>query len=93
MKKILFLLTACAFGLNCGGGATNANKPANAAANTPANANKPASTPTPASSPAASNTSSEKTETGTNPDLDFTLVNSTGYDIKEVYIGPTSNKD
>lgn len=24
-------------------------------------------------------------------DLDFTLVNKTGYDIKEVYIGPTSN--
>lgn len=28
-----------------------------------------------------------------NPDLDFTLVNATGYDIKELYISPTSKKD
>lgn len=26
-------------------------------------------------------------------DLDFTLVNKTGYGIKEVYIGPTTSKD
>ncbi|MEY2563268.1 MAG: hypothetical protein QOH88_1461 [Verrucomicrobiota bacterium] len=26
-------------------------------------------------------------------DLDFTLVNKTGYDIKEVYVGPTSSED
>jgi len=26
-------------------------------------------------------------------DLDFTLVNKTGYDIKEVYVGPTSSDD
>jgi hypothetical protein len=27
------------------------------------------------------------------PNLDFTLVNKTGYPIKEVYIGPTSSDD
>ncbi len=26
-------------------------------------------------------------------DLDFTLVNKTGYDIKEVYIGPTTSEE
>ena len=26
-------------------------------------------------------------------DLDFTLVNKTGYDIKEVYVGPTTSDD
>jgi hypothetical protein len=26
-------------------------------------------------------------------DLDFTLVNKTGYDIKEVYVGPTTSED
>jgi hypothetical protein len=26
-------------------------------------------------------------------DLDFTLVNKTGYDLKEVYVGPTTSED
>ena len=26
-------------------------------------------------------------------DLDFTLVNKTGYDIKEVYVGPTTSEE
>lgn len=90
MKKILFLFTLCAaaFSLNCGGGGnTNVTvKPANAPAN--ANANKPASTP--ASTPAATNT--EKSE-GSNEELDFTLVNKTGYAIKKVLVGPSSTKE
>ncbi len=92
MKQGIFLIAICVFGLNCGGAATNtANKPANAAANT--NANKPAATPTPAATPASSNSSSEKSDTGSNAELDFDLVNKTGYDIKAVFVGPTSTKD
>lgn len=87
MKKLLFLLAVAAFSLNCGGSAANtgnANKPANAA-NTTANANKPASTPAPSNSAGDSKMGNE--------DLDFTLVNKTGYDIKSVSVGPTGDKD
>ena len=94
MRKItiLFTLAIAALSLNCGGGAaTNnaANKPANANAN--ANANKPATTP--ATTPAAANTDADKKETASNADLDFTLVNKTGYAIKEVLVGPTATKE
>lgn len=94
MRKILVLITLAFAGisLNCGGGAANTAKPANAA-NTAANANKPASTPTPAASPAASNTDKDKSETSSNEELDFTLVNKTGYAIKAVLVGPTSTKE
>ena len=84
---ILTLVLAMALLFGCGGGAAtnaNANK-TNAPAN--ANANKPANS-TAAATPAPSNT-----ETASNPELDFTLVNKTGYAIKKVYIGPTSSKD
>ncbi len=85
MRIYLFLIVVCAFCLNCGGGApaanSNANKPA-----TNANANKPASTPAPSNSTAADNK-------GGNEELDFTLVNKTGYDIKQVSVGPTGDKD
>jgi hypothetical protein len=93
MKKYLLLLAVAAFGLNCGGGATTpannaapANKPANAT--TPAPANKPAAPANSATPPSNSSAPSEKSETS-NPDLDFTLVNKTGYDIKELSIGAT----
>jgi hypothetical protein len=90
MKKIIFLMAAAAFSLNCGGGATNVSVKTtspntNSAGN--ASANKPASTP------AATNTNTEKAETGSNPELDFDIVNGTGYDIKKVYVGPSNNKD
>ena len=85
----LALGVAVSLMLACGGGAANTAK-TNAPAN--ANANKPASTPTPASSP-ASNTSSEKTEKMGNKELDFTLVNKTGYPIKGVSIGPNGDAD
>lgn len=89
MKTFLFLLVVCAFCLNCGGGApaaNNANKPAtNANAN--ANANKPASTP------ASSNSDAKTDNKGSNDELDFTLVNKTGYDIKQVSVGPTGDTD
>ncbi len=91
MKKIIFLMAAAAFSLSCGGGATNVNvktTTANTNATANANANKPASTPAP-----ASNTNTEKAETGSNPELDFDIVNGTGYDIKKVYVGPSDNKD
>lgn len=64
----------------------NANaKPANAASN--------AATPASASSPAASNTNADKSSTASNEELDFTLINKTGYAIKEVLVGPTSTKE
>lgn len=73
------------FGLSCGGGG-NTNVTVNKAnTNTATNtANKPA-TPAPSPSTAA--------DTKSNPDLDFTLVNKTGYDIKEVSVGPTGEKN
>ena len=61
----------------------NANaKPANSAASTPAPA-----------TPASSNANTEKSDNASNADLDFTLVNKTGYDIKEVLVGPSATKD
>lgn len=63
----------------------NANaKPANAA-NT--------SAATPASSPASSNSNADKSSTSSNEELDFTLVNKTGYAIKGVSVGPTGEKE
>ena len=74
--------------IGCGGAANtsvNVNaKPANAA-NT--------SSATPASSPASSNSNADKSSTASNEDLDFTLINKTGYDIKSVSVGPTGEKD
>ena len=82
--KIFVALAFAALCLNCGGAAVNTtNKPAN----TPAAANKPAATP------AAANTDSDTKDTASNADLDFTLVNKTGYAIKEVMVGPTSTKE
>ncbi len=91
MRKIIILMAAAAFSLNCGGAATNVSvKTTTANTNTTAsaNANKPASTPAP-----ATNTNTEKAETGSNPELDFDVVNGTGYDIKKVFVGPSDNKD
>ena len=85
MRTFLFLIVVCAFCLNCGGAGTptaNANKPANNAAN------KPASTPAPANSNAA-----KADDKMGNEELDFTLVNKTGYDIKQVSVGPTGDKN
>ena len=92
MRKItiLFTLAITALSLNCGGG-TATNNTANKPANTSAAANKPATTP--ATTPAATNTEADKKETGSNADLDFTLVNKTGYAIKEVLVGPTATKE
>ncbi len=89
--KIKLILTLGVIALTigfvgCGGGTANTNK-TNTTANTNANANKPASTPAP------SNANTEKTDSGSNAELDFTLVNKTGYAIKQVLVGPTSTKD
>ncbi len=86
MKKLLFLMAVGAFGLNCGSGAGNTNTAANKSNAGSANtaANKPA---TPASTPATAS------DTKSNPELDFTLVNKTGYDIKAVSVGPTGDAD
>lgn len=81
------LIAAVGLAAACGGGAANTNKPANAAANT--NTNKPANT-APANN---TSTSSSNTEKMGNKDLDFTLVNKTGYDIKGVSIGPNGDAD
>src|SRR5437899_7575862 len=64
----------------------NANaKPANAASNSNAAA--------PASSPASSNSNPDKSSTGSNEELDFTLINKTGYDIKDVSVGKSGEKE
>ena len=55
-------------------------------------ANSTASSPAPAT-PASSNANTEKSDNASNADLDFTLVNKTGYDIKEVLVGPSATKD
>ena len=85
----LTLVLALGLMFGCGGGAANANKTnANAPANN-ANANKPASTPAPANN---TSSSSNPDKMG-NADLDFTLVNKTGFGIKQVFISPTATKD
>ena len=56
-------------------------------------ANSAASTPAPASTSAPSNANTEKTDAASNPELDFTLVNKTGYDIKEVSVGPAGDAE
>ena len=90
MKKTLLIVGILTFALGlaaCGGAtnvAVNANKPANVA-NTTNNNAAPANT-------ASSNTNADKKE-ATNEDLDFTLVNGTGYDIKVVMVGPTGDKN
>jgi len=92
MKKFLFLLMVAAFCLGCGTSTstntTTANKP-NTNAATPA-ANKPA----PANTTAPTNTSAPaKADEKSNPELDFTIVNKTGYDIKELSVGATGTGD
>jgi len=92
MKTIILalgVLTLTIGFIGCGGTATNANN-ANAK---PANANTNAATP--ASSPASSNSNAnaDKKDTASNPELDFELVNKTGYDIKAVSVGPTGDKN
>lgn len=72
--------------VGCGAPAANVNVNVK-----PANANAAASTP--ASTPASSNANTEKSDNASNADLDFTLVNKTGYDIKEVLVGPSATKD
>lgn len=89
MKKVLFLFAMAAFAAGCGGksgGNTAANK-SNAPANANAAANKPASTP------AANTNANSDTGMTSNQELDFTLINKTGYDIKQVSIGPTGEKN
>jgi hypothetical protein len=96
MKKLIFLLAVCAFCLNCG------SKPAantSAAANKPAeNKPAPAATTPPPASPAKSEApkdtdAAEKPDSKSNPDLDFKLVNKTGYDIKQVLVGASGTGD
>ncbi len=81
---------AAAFCFGCGTStptnttANNANTNAAAPANKPATANTTA--PTNTSAPA-------KADEKSNPELDFTIVNKTGYDIKELSIGATGTGD
>lgn len=90
MKKILFLMTVAAFCFGCG-----TATPTNTAANKPAtNAATPAANKPPANTTAPTNTSAPaKTDEKSNPELDFTIVNKTGYDIKELSIGATGTGD
>jgi len=92
MTKTILVTGALALSLGligCGAPAANVNvnaKPANAAnATNTAPANTAANT-------ASSNSNADKKE-GSNEDLDFTLVNGTGYDIKVVMVGPTGDKN
>ncbi|MFL6374724.1 MAG: hypothetical protein ACJ73D_08675 [Pyrinomonadaceae bacterium] len=79
------LFSACTATVGTGASNANANaKPANANTAAPANT---------ASNTASSNTNSADKDTAGNPDLDFTLVNGTGYDIKTVLVGPTGDKN
>lgn len=91
-------MIVAAFCLNCGTkpaantntAATNTAKPANT--NTaPTNTANTANTTAPTNTNSTSNTSStsEKTDGKSNPELDFTIVNKTGYSIKELSIGAT----
>lgn len=96
MQKILFLIAIAAFGLSCGAktevNTAASNKPANSTA--PTNANKPAAAPPANNSAPPSNSSTPAEKSGTsNPELDFTLVNNTGYDIKALSVGATGTGD
>jgi hypothetical protein len=92
MKKFLFLIAIAAFCLNCGTkttvnntNQTNTNTPSPTNTPTPANTNKPANT----NAESNKNETSSKEDGKSNPELDFTIVNKTGYDIKELSIGAT----
>lgn len=86
MRRLLFVMTVGILCLNCASSTGNTNVAVNKTNTTAANtaANKPA---TPASTPAL------VADGKSNPELDFTLINKTGYDIKEVSVGPTGEKD
>ena len=99
MKKLLFLMIVAAFCLNCGTKITvnNTNTAANnTAVNKPSPTNSatpaPSNTTAPTNTNSTTNTSStsEKSDGKSNPELDFTIVNKTGYAIKELSIGATS---
>ena len=83
MRKLIFLLAVSALGITCGWLATNISSAAANKSDTSWTSNIFSTSaaalpmPTPES----------------NPDLDFTLVNKTGYAIKKVYIGTASSKD
>ena len=88
--KTILTTTGASFAMlfsACGGAATNAP------ANKPATNTNAASNSSSTNSAANTSTAPAKTDTASNEELDFTLVNKTGYDIKQVYIGPSSNKD
>lgn len=91
MKKILFLFAVAAFAAGCGANTGNTNTAANKSNAAPANANSQANNP--ASTPAANTNANSDTGAASNEELDFTLVNKTGYDIKQVSIGPNGDKD
>ena len=83
MRKLIFLLAVSALGVTCASLAANISS---------AEANKPDTSWTSnISSTAAAALPMPTPES--NPDLDFTLVNKTGYAIKKVYIGVASSKD
>lgn len=97
MKKLIFLMIVGIIGLSCSAKVSTstssssptpaANKPAPAATTPPAD--KPKTDETKTDKPDAP----EKTDNKSNPDLDFTIVNKTGYDIKELSIGATGTGD
>ena len=102
MKKILFLMAIAAFCLSCSvkttvnnGNQANTNKPATTNTTAPANTTKPANTnaTTNTNTPSNKDESSSKEDGKSNPELDFTIVNKTGYTIKELSIGATGTGD
>jgi hypothetical protein len=96
---ILTCILGAVFTFGCGAGSStntatntnaNANK-ANSAANTSSNSSSNSSASNSASNSSAQ--SNTKTGSASNEDLDFTLVNKTGYAIKKVYVGQASTAD
>ena len=84
LAALLLPVIACSSGGTSNTNSTSTTSTTTSTTTSPAPASTSAASPATNSAPAtspASNTSQS------NPDLDFTLVNGTGYDIKEVYVG------
>ncbi len=90
--NIILTLSILALSLGFAGCTASVTTGNNANAKPASNTNS-AATPAPASTQAATNANADKSETASNSELDFTLVNKTGYDIKQVLVGPSATKE
>lgn len=84
MKRIIFLILAAAFCLNCG-----TKTATNTATVNKTNTTTAAGSASPTSAPPTNTSAPSDTSGASNEELDFTLVNKTGYNIKKVSIGAT----